>query len=66
MRNSEIGQISGRAGRFKNDGTFGITGNCEQLNDDQIEKLESHLFYDITNIVKFLWGNFYVISTKIR
>ncbi len=54
LRNSEIGQISGRAGRFKNDGTFGITGNCEQLNDDQIEKLESHLFDDITNIY---WRN---------
>ena len=34
-----------RAGRFKND--FGITGNCEQLSDDQIEKLESHQFDDI-------------------
>ena len=54
LRNSEIGQISGRAGRFKNDGTFGITGNCEQLNDDQIEKLEGHFFDDITNIY---WRN---------
>ena len=26
LRNSEIGQISGRAGRFKNDGSFGIIG----------------------------------------
>ena len=54
LRNSEIGQISGRAGRFKNDGSFGITGNCEQLSDDQIEKLESHQFDDILNI---FWRN---------
>ncbi len=54
LRNSEIGQISGRAGRFKNDGSFGITGNCEQLSDDQIEKLESHKFDDILNI---FWRN---------
>ena len=54
LRNSEIGQISGRAGRFKNDGSFGITGNCEQLSDDQIEKLESRQFDDILNI---FWRN---------
>ena len=33
----EISQIAGRAGRFKNDGFFGTTGECEVLNSDEIE-----------------------------
>ena len=28
---SEIGQIAGRAGRYLNDGNFGITGQCKEL-----------------------------------
>ena len=39
----EISQIAGRAGRFKNDGSFGTTGECENLNTDEIEKIEQHL-----------------------
>ena len=32
LRITEISQIAGRAGRYKNDGSFGITGDCENLN----------------------------------
>ena len=38
----EISQIAGRAGRFKNDGIFGTTGECEVLNSDEIENIEKH------------------------
>ena len=38
----EMSQIAGRAGRFKNDGNFGTTGDCENLNSDEIEKIEKH------------------------
>ena len=38
----ELSQISGRAGRYKNDGSFGTTGDCETLNSDEIEKIEKH------------------------
>ena len=38
----EMSQISGRAGRYKNDGSFGTTGDCETLNSDEIEKIERH------------------------
>ena len=38
----EMSQIAGRAGRFKNDGGFGTTGDCENLNSDEIEKIEKH------------------------
>ena len=38
----EISQIAGRAGRFKNDGFFGTTGECDVLNSDQRENVEKH------------------------
>jgi len=38
----EMSQIAGRAGRFKNDGGFGTTGDCESLNSDEIENIEKH------------------------
>ena len=38
----EISQIAGRAGRYKNDGFFGTTGDCENINPDEVEKLENH------------------------
>ena len=38
----EISQIAGRAGRYRNEGSFGTTGECENLNSDEIEKIESH------------------------
>ena len=38
----EMSQIAGRAGRYKNDGGFGTTGDCETLNSDEIEKVEKH------------------------
>jgi ATP-dependent RNA helicase SUPV3L1/SUV3 len=40
----ELGQIAGRAGRHMNDGTFGVTGSCEPLDADIIERLETHTF----------------------
>jgi ATP-dependent RNA helicase SUPV3L1/SUV3 len=39
---SEISQIAGRAGRYTNDGTFGVTGECKNLSPDEIEKIEEH------------------------
>ena len=39
----EMSQIAGRAGRFKNDGGFGTTGDCGTLNSDEIEKIEKHV-----------------------
>ena len=40
----EIGQIAGRAGRYMNDGTFGVTGSADALDADMVERLESHNF----------------------
>ena len=50
----EMSQIAGRAGRFQNDGGFGTTGDCENLNSDEIEKIEKHQLPDIKSIY---WRN---------
>ena len=42
----ELSQIAGRAGRYKNSGIFGTTGDCENLNSDEIEKIEKHSLPD--------------------
>src|SRR3989338_712074 len=32
----EVGQIAGRAGRYTRDGTFGVTGDCEEIDEDLV------------------------------
>ena len=51
---SEIGQIAGRAGRYLNDGNFGITGQCKEINDEEVDLLENHKFEDIQTL---FWRN---------
>ena len=51
---SEIGQIAGRAGRYLNDGTFGITGQCKEINSDDVDLLENHKFEEIQSL---FWRN---------
>ena len=51
---SEIGQIAGRAGRYLNDGNFGITGDCKEINAEEVELLENHKFEDVHSI---FWRN---------
>ncbi len=40
----EIGQIAGRAGRFRKDGGFGVTGEAPDLDPDIVAAVESHAF----------------------
>ena len=51
---SEISQIAGRAGRYRNDGSFGITGDCKELSAEEIEshKLEpiQYIFWRNSNL----------------
>ena len=51
---SEIGQIAGRAGRYLNDGSFGITGNCKEIKSEEIDLLENHKFEEIRTL---FWRN---------
>ena len=54
LNSSEIGQIAGRAGRYLNDGSFGITGDCSEVNSEEVESLENHKFEEIRTI---FWRN---------
>ena len=40
----EAAQIAGRAGRFRNDGTFGTTGDCAPMDEELIKRIEAHDF----------------------
>ncbi len=40
----EIGQIGGRAGRYRSDGTFGVTGDCPEMDADLVAAVEAHAF----------------------
>ena len=51
---SEIGQIAGRAGRYLNDGSFGITGDCKEISPEEVELLENHKFEEIKTL---FWRN---------
>ncbi|UUP17325.1 helicase-related protein [Nitratireductor thuwali] len=41
---AELGQIAGRAGRHVRDGTFGVTGRVDPLDDALVERIETHHF----------------------
>ncbi|MBI29009.1 MAG: hypothetical protein CFH21_00248 [Alphaproteobacteria bacterium MarineAlpha5_Bin11] len=51
---NEIGQIAGRAGRYKNDGTFGVTGNAYDLDPLSVDIIENHKY---ENLKKIYWRN---------
>ncbi len=51
---NELGQIAGRAGRYKQDGTFSYTKEAGNLDPLIIQKIETHNF---DNIQKIYWRN---------
>ena len=51
---SEIGQIAGRAGRYLNHGSFGITGDCKEIPPEEVDLLENHKFEEIRTL---FWRN---------
>ncbi len=59
---AEISQIAGRAGRHMNDGTFGVTGDCQPLEADLVEKLETHHFDGIRMLQ---WRNRFLDFTSV-
>jgi ATP-dependent RNA helicase SUPV3L1/SUV3 len=54
LRADEAGQIAGRAGRYMNDGTFGVTGDCEPFEDELVQRIETHR-YDPVRVLQ--WRN---------
>jgi ATP-dependent RNA helicase SUPV3L1/SUV3 len=41
---SELAQVAGRAGRYMNDGTFGVTAEAEGFDQEVVDRLENHNF----------------------
>ncbi len=54
LKPEEIGQIAGRAGRHMNDGTFGVTGDAEPLDQETAARVENH-HYDPVRVLQ--WRN---------
>jgi len=44
---AEAAQVAGRAGRFRRDGTFGVTGEAEDMDEDMVASVEEHRFEPI-------------------
>jgi len=63
----ELGQISGRAGRFKHNGTFGVTADSYEIPPDIVKRIEAGS-YKPTKILQ--WRNsdldFVTVDTLIR
>ncbi|MFT6489520.1 MAG: ATP-dependent RNA helicase SUPV3L1/SUV3 [Parvibaculaceae bacterium] len=51
---NELAQIAGRAGRYQNNGTFGVTGEASPLDPDTLDRIEQHHF-DFERV--FMWRN---------
>lgn len=51
---NELAQIAGRAGRYTQDGTFGVTGEAPPLDDDLAQAIQEHRFAPIR---KLFWRN---------
>lgn len=47
---AEIGQIAGRAGRFRSDGTFGETADCRPFSPEEVEAVENHEFAPVERL----------------
>jgi ATP-dependent RNA helicase SUPV3L1/SUV3 len=66
LRPEEIGQIAGRAGRHMNDGTFGVTGEAEALEQELVSRVENH-HYDPVRVLQWRNSklNFHSLDTLI-
>ena len=59
---AEIGQIAGRAGRYQQDGTFGVMKGAGDLDPLIVQSVEDHCFNDIQ---KIYWRNSDIDFTSI-
>ncbi|MEL8055655.1 MAG: helicase-related protein [Pseudomonadota bacterium] len=54
LSNAELGQIAGRAGRFRDAGFFGETADCPPFEEDTIHAIEEHRYEPV---VELQWRN---------
>jgi ATP-dependent RNA helicase SUPV3L1/SUV3 len=50
LRPDELAQIAGRAGRFRDDGTFGETAECETFEEETVERITNHMFEPVETL----------------
>ncbi len=50
LQAQELAQIAGRAGRYKNDGSFGVTADCRPLEPEVVENIEDHQFAPVGSL----------------
>ena len=50
LTTSELAQISGRAGRYMNDGTFGTVAEIGAMDDKAVEAIENHAFRPVSGL----------------
>lgn len=50
LRADEAAQIAGRAGRFKDDGTFGETADCLAFDEETVHRIENHAFEPVEKL----------------
>ena len=51
---AELAQIAGRAGRHKNDGSFGVTADLDLFDEELVAQIENHEFEPIKSL---MWRN---------
>ena len=54
LQPNELAQIAGRAGRYRTDGTFGVTGEASPLHEDTVAAIQDHRFQPVK---KLQWRN---------
>lgn len=62
LTHAEMAQIAGRAGRYKRNGSFGVTGNVNSLSAEAISAIEHHRFEPLKKLV---WRNTYLDFTSL-
>ena len=62
LQPTEMAQIAGRAGRYMNAGTFGVTGEAAPLDEAMVEAIENHQFPPVTRLQ---WRNTALDFTRI-
>lgn len=50
LRNDELAQIAGRAGRYMTEGTFGVTADARPFDDETIQAIENHRFQPLRTL----------------
>src|ERR687898_1990516 len=67
---AELGQIAGRAGRHLRDGTFGVTGQVDPLDEELVKKIETHDFDPVKVLqwrtARFDFANLDVLKRSIE